>query len=80
MLWLSDICAQHIELSTEGRWNMQTYMPTSTQTVSPEEYMELVKKDAKNIKRSRFIPPRLGKKGFGKFEIEYKTPRLLTGE
>jgi len=39
--------------------------------LSPSEFLTLLKTDKLSIKRSRFIPPRLGDKNLGKILVEY---------
>lgn len=48
--------------------------PVLVEKVSTKEYLRLMKTSERNIKRSTFIPPKLGDKHFGRFEIEYKYP------
>lgn len=50
--------------------------PIAKAYLTAEEYLKLVETDANNIKKSKFIPPTIGRKGFGFFEVEYKHPVL----
>lgn len=47
--------------------------------VSVEEYLKITsdKNAQRNIKSSRFVPPKLGTDNYGYFEIQYKTPVLV---
>lgn len=58
---------------------MQTYIPTKTRTLSPKQYLAEVKKNSvvNNIDSVKFIPPQIGKGGFGQFLVQYKTPVLV---
>lgn len=42
-----------------------------TKLVTAEEYLQIVAKQRQNIKRTKFIPPKLGTNSFGKFLIEF---------
>lgn len=50
-------------------------MTNKTETVSPEEYLKLRKKGAKAV---RIVPPKLGKRGFGKIEITHSGTSMPT--
>lgn len=52
------------------------HTPVRSEILSPEEYLKVAKSDSNTIKRSRFIPPRIGDRTFGKVEVTYKHPRL----
>lgn len=45
--------------------------------ISAAEYLDLAKNDSPSIKRVSFVPPRIGDKGFGSFEVEYRNPKLV---
>lgn len=42
--------------------------------LSAAEFLEFTNTSSNEIKSSKFIPPKLGDKGFGYFEVETKTP------
>lgn len=44
----------------------------SSVIMEPKNFLQLVSKSRHRIKRSRIIPPKLGKKGFGKILVEFK--------
>lgn len=44
-----------------------------SRVISAEEVLEILEKDPTEIKNINFYPSRLGQKGFGKFEIKWKT-------
>ncbi len=48
--------------------------PIQKERVSAKEYLRLCREGKKNISASRFIPPKIGDRGFGAFEITYKRP------
>jgi hypothetical protein len=50
-----------------------------SQLVSPATYIRLQATQADNIRNARFIPPRLGQKGWGRVLVEYVTPTLVHG-
>lgn len=58
---------------------MQAYIPTKVRTLSPKQYLAEVKKNSvvNNIDSVKFIPPQIGKGGFGQFLVHYKTPVLV---
>lgn len=50
------------------------------QTISPKEYLELSQNRPSEIKRATYVSPRIGKPGFGSFDVEYRTPKLVPAE
>lgn len=44
------------------------------ESLSPREYINLHRTRPSEIKRATFVPPSIGKPGFGWFEVEYRTP------
>ena len=50
--------------------------PVRRETVSAAEFVRIVNERPHAIARSRFEAPRLGERGFGRFEVEYTTPIL----
>ncbi|MCI7718769.1 hypothetical protein HZ320_01010 [[Pasteurella] aerogenes] len=53
--------------------------PTKQRYLSPQEYLKDLKFNEKcnNIEQVKFIPPQIGKPGFGKFLVKYKMPVLV---
>lgn len=47
--------------------------------LTPEEYIELRKRDPGSIKRTRIVASKLGDKGFGGIEVTYKSARYVAG-
>ncbi|ARU66145.1 hypothetical protein FWK45_01990 [Histophilus somni] len=59
---------------------MKTFKtPTKQRYLSPQEYLKDVKRNQhlNNIEQVQFIPPQIGKPGFGKFLVKYKIPVLV---
>lgn len=59
---------------------MKTFKtPTKQRYLSPQEYLQDVKRNQQcnNIEQVKFIPPQIGKPGFGKFLVKYKMPVLV---
>ncbi|MGX2968702.1 hypothetical protein [Ursidibacter sp. B-7004-1] len=59
---------------------MKTFKtPTKQRYLSPQEYLKDVKlnQQSNNIEQVKFIPPQIGKPGFGKFLVKYKMPVLV---
>ncbi|MBN6068868.1 hypothetical protein HYE54_12455 [Aggregatibacter actinomycetemcomitans] len=59
---------------------MKTFKtPTKQRYLSPQEYLKDVKlnQQCNNIEQVKFIPPQIGKPGFGKFLVKYKMPVLV---
>lgn len=52
--------------------------PVKREVVSAREFARITSERPYAIARSRFVPPRIGSKGFGGFEVEYTTPMLRT--
>lgn len=57
-------------------------IPKRTKTLSPKKFLRLTAKERADIKSSRFVPPKLGEEGFGKFVVIVKNPEycLVDGE
>lgn len=56
---------------------IKTLKPVKSRVVSAEEYQTLIDKRRDNIESSRFIPPKIGGKGFGKFQVTFKDKACL---
>jgi len=59
------------------RWrdfDILDFWEETTETVSAEELLEILKEPRPDVKSVRFVPPKLGDKHFGKFEIKRKVP------
>nr|DAW61840.1 MAG TPA: hypothetical protein [Caudoviricetes sp.] len=59
---------------------MQAYIPTKVRTLSPKQYLAEVKKNSvvNNIDSVKFIPPQIGKGGYGTFQVTYKMPLMVS--
>lgn len=57
---------------------MKILAPVKKEIVSPEVFIKL-SNTSNNIERSRFIAPKIGGKGFGKFEVTYRYAELRHG-
>lgn len=57
---------------------MKYLRPVKKEVVSAERFLA-ISEQSKNIEKTRFIAPIIGKNGFGKFEITYKYPELRNG-
>mgnify|MGYP000281529314 FL=1 len=53
--------------------------PTKHRYLSAQEYLKDMKlnQHCNNIEHVQFIPPKIGKPGFGKFLVKYKMPILV---
>lgn len=56
---------------------MKALTPHKERLISAQEYLKETQKHAQNIASVRFIPPKVGGRGFGKFYVEYKIPVLV---
>lgn len=52
--------------------------PVKREVLSAQEFVRVTTERPYAVARSRFVPPRIGSKGFGGFEVEYTTPILRT--
>lgn len=52
--------------------------PKKVRNVSAQEFLNEAKKSTvnHNIENVQFVPPKIGGKGFGSFQIKYKIPTL----
>lgn len=50
--------------------------PVKRESVSAVEFARIVRERPHLIAHSRFEAPRLGARGFGRFDVEYTTPIL----
>lgn len=46
--------------------------PIKVRRISAERYIKLSAREKDNIERARFVPPRIGSRGFGFFELVLK--------
>jgi hypothetical protein len=52
--------------------------PVKSRVVSADEYLVIVEsRKSNNIESSRFIPPKIGGSGFGKFKVTFKDKELV---
>ncbi len=61
--------------------NLQDFIEASIvsrENLSAYEFLTTVKRNPENIKSVSFVPPVIGGKGFGSFDVQYNTPRLVT--
>ncbi|KGQ36847.1 hypothetical protein JP35_10105 [Gallibacterium anatis] len=59
---------------------MKTFKtPTKQRYLSAQEYLKDIQLNqySNNIEQVKFIPPQIGKPGFGKFLVKYKMPVLV---
>ena len=50
--------------------------PIRSEVMAVDQFLQLSKRAPLDIKRSRFLPPKLGESGFGSVEVEYSVPIL----
>lgn len=52
--------------------------PKKVRNVSAQEFLNEAKKSTvnNNIENVQFVPPKIGGKGYGSFQIKYKMPTL----
>lgn len=55
------------------------FVAISSEKVSAREFLSLKSRRPDDIKTVKFVAPRLGTKGFGAFDVEYRTPKLVGG-
>lgn len=48
-------------------------MGKKSKTITPREFIRIVRKEPGSIESSRVIPPKIGSKGFGKIRVNRKT-------
>ena len=56
---------------------IRTLKTVKSRIVSADEYLVISSKKKDNIESSRFIPPKIGGKGFGKFKVTFKDRELV---
>lgn len=56
---------------------IRTFKPVKSRVISAAEYLALATTKPDNIESSRFIPPAIGGKGFGRFKITFKHKELV---
>jgi len=50
--------------------------PVRSEVLSPQEFLRLTEESPHLIQRSRFVGPKVGRPGFGGFEVQYAVPML----
>ena len=58
----------------------RTYTPKRIRYLSPQQYLKEDIQTNKNVQSVFYELPELGKKGFGRFVVTYKTPVLCLEE
>lgn len=56
--------------------SVEVLVPVRVERLPANKFVEVVEQSRVNIARSRFVPPSIGSRGFGHFEVEYKVPVL----
>jgi len=51
-------------------------LPVRVERLPASRFIETAGNNRGNIERSRFIPPAIGSRSFGLFEVQYKVPVL----
>jgi len=46
------------------------YLSPGRKSLSAEQFIELARKDRDDIKSVKFVPPRIGSDGFGRFDVD----------
>ena len=57
-----------------------TYSPVRREVVSPAAFLRISQDKPHLIARSRFVPPVIGQRDFGSFEVQYTVPMLKHAE
>lgn len=57
--------------------SMSAYMPVTRENLDPREFIAMSEHEKKNIKKAKFIPPKIGREGYGSFDVEYISPKLV---
>lgn len=52
------------------------YSPVKREVISAREFVRISREQPGSIARSRFVPPTVGGKDFGGFDVEYAVPKL----
>lgn len=57
----------------------QIRIPVKQRYLSPQEYLKDFRRNqaVNNIEEVKFVPPQIGKGGFGQFLVKYKMPVLV---
>lgn len=63
-------------LMSNSSRQLQNLVLVRSETMSPAEYLRLSKQTPHLIARSRFVPPRIGERSFGSFEVQFSVPML----
>lgn len=50
------------------------------EVMSPQDFLRVQKSEPGSIKTASFLPPRIGQKSFGAFEVEYRHSKLIPAE
>ncbi|MDK4688541.1 hypothetical protein [Kingella negevensis] len=56
---------------------MKTLIPYKERVFDAQTYLNEIKNKQDNIEKVEFIPPKLGKGGYGLFRVRYKIPVLV---
>ncbi len=56
---------------------MKSLTPVKERQIGAQELLKETARRRDNIESIRFIPPKIGGKGFGTFRISYKIPTLI---
>lgn len=52
------------------------FLKPNIQQLSAEDFLQMSGRSADEIKKARFVPPKIGEQGFGFFEVETRSKRF----
>lgn len=56
---------------------MKTLVPHKERIFDARHYLTEIQNKSDNIEKVEYIPPKLGKSGYGSFRVRYKIPVLV---
>ncbi|CAB5577642.1 Uncharacterised protein [Pseudomonas putida] len=48
----------------------EAYISSSKRSLTADQFIDLARRDRDEIKSVKFVPPKIGSEGFGRFDVE----------
>lgn len=63
-------------MTTTRTASIKEHVLVRKEVLSADEYLRISRQSPHLIARSKFVPPRIGERSFGQFEVQYSVPML----
>lgn len=76
-MWMVPLIVREVVMKLFKGTAVAKLIAVKREILSPTQFIELSRSRPAGIKRATYVIPTIGKPGFGAFEVEYHTARLV---